>query len=125
VRTILAVDEESQSMTFAGDVPDGSLAQLMRASADMLVDGAIAAAEQCLAGQPPQTGSPALALGVSCVGRRLVLGERVEDELEAVVDVLGSSTQLVGFYSNGEISTTDGFCDLHNQTMTLTLISEA
>jgi hypothetical protein len=125
VRTILAVDDDAQSMTFAGDVPEGSSAQLMRASAEMLVDGALAAAEQCLGGRPAGTTGATLALGISCVGRRLVLGERVEDELDAVLDVFGDGTELVGFYSNGEISTTSGQCDLHNQTMTLTLIGEA
>jgi hypothetical protein len=124
VRTILAIDDDAQSMTFAGDVPEGSSAQLMRASAEMLVDGALVAAERCVGGRVETPVRPTLALGISCVGRRLVLGERAEDELDAVLEVLGVGTELVGFYSNGEISTTSGQCDLHNQTMTLTLIGE-
>jgi hypothetical protein len=117
VRTVLAVDEARRCMTFAGHVPQGSTAQLMRASAEMLVDGAMEAAEKC---GVPAPGSVALA--VSCVGRRLLLGERTEEEFDAVSDVLG--TPLIGFYSNGELSPDGGSNELHNQTMTLVVISE-
>lgn len=123
VRTILAVDEEQQSMTFAGDIPEGSLAQLMRANFDRLVAGASDAAS--VAGDNDGTGSDVLSIAISCVGRRLVLGERTEEEVEAVMDVLPEGTKQVGFYSYGEISPyASGSCDLHNQTMTLTTIRE-
>jgi hypothetical protein len=119
VRTILAVDEATQSLTFAGDVPEGALAQLMRANFDRLIQGASDAALGC-AGD-----GPALSLAISCVGRRLVLGELTEAETEAVADVLPAGTAQIGFYSYGEISPyTDGTCDLHNQTMTLTTLGE-
>ena len=123
VRTILAVDEATQSMTFAGDIPEGSLAQLMRANFDRLVAGASQAAT--LTGMNTPDNQSTLAIAISCVGRRLVLGERTEEEIEATLDVLPPQTQQIGFYSYGEISPyTNGACDLHNQTMTLTTISE-
>lgn len=124
VRTVLSVNEEDQSMTFAGDVPEGAHAQLMRANFDRLVDGAAGAAMMTRENCPDQIG-PVLAIAISCVGRRLVLGEATEEEIESTVDVLPEGTQQVGFYSYGEISPyTSGHCDLHNQTMTLTTISE-
>ena len=123
VRTILAVDEPTQSMTFAGDIPEGSLAQLMRANFDRLVAGASQAAT--LTGMNTSDHQSTLAIAISCVGRRLVLGERTEEEIEATLDVLPPHTQQIGFYSYGEISPyANGACDLHNQTMTLTTISE-
>lgn len=122
VRTILAVDEETQTMTFAGDVPEGSRAQLMRANLDRLVDGAHRAALATGGGEGD--GEPTLAIAVSCVGRRLVLGARTEEELEAVIGALPPKAQLTGFYSYGEICPTGGFCALHNQTMTLTTLRE-
>jgi hypothetical protein len=124
VRTILAVDEESQSMTFAGDVPEGSLARLMRANFDRLIDGASEAAS--LAGEVhTEDSGDTLAIAISCVGRRLVLGERAEEEIEATLDMLPTGTRQIGFYSYGEISPyAHGPCDLHNQTMTLTTIRE-
>lgn len=124
VRTILAVDEANQSMTFAGDIPQDCMAQLMRANIDRLVNGASSAAD--MAKSKPGASEPALAVAISCVGRRLVLGERVEEETEITLEHLPGGTQQVGFYSYGEISPNPGgACDLHNQTMTLTTFSEA
>ena len=123
VRTILAVDEGSQSLVFAGDIPEGAFAQLMLANFDRLIEGAsIAAAASSPNGR---MAGDTLAIAISCVGRRLVLGERTEEEIEATVDALPANTQLIGFYSYGEISPfASGRCDLHNQTMTLTTITE-
>ena len=123
VRTILAVDEETQSMTFAGDIVQGSRAQLMKANFDRLVDGAHDAATLSC---PEGCEEPVLSIAISCVGRRLVLGERSEDELESALEVLPALTQQVGFYSYGELSPRrSGPCVLHNQTMTLTTLCEA
>jgi hypothetical protein len=122
VRTILAVDEASQSMTFAGDVPAGHLAKLMRANFDRLVIGASDAASAAAG----DVATPMLAIAISCVGRRLVLGERVEEETEIALEQLPRGTEQIGFYSYGEISPyATGTCDLHNQTMTLTTFAEA
>ncbi len=123
VRTILAVDEADQSLTFAGDVPEGARAQLMRANVDRLIGGAADAASMVDSGLG---GGPTLALGISCVGRRLVLGERTQEEIEAALECLPDGSQQIGFYSYGEISPhASGLCELHNQTMTLTTIREA
>ena len=124
VRTVLAVNEDEQSMTFAGDMPEGSYARLMKANFDRLVDGAAGAAH---AGYE-MLGSvePELALLISCVGRKLVLKQRIEEEVESVRAVLGENTVLAGFYSYGEICPHDALtgCELHNQTMTITTFSE-
>lgn len=127
VRTILAVDEAAQSMTFAGDLPEGVFAQLMRANFDRLIQGASEAATLTLHNQEHAgTSSPTLSIAISCVGRRLVLGERTEEEIEATLDILPNGSRQVGFYSYGEISPyASGVCDLHNQTMTLTTITES
>ena len=120
VRTVLSVDETRQSMTFAGDIPQGARTQLMMASTEGLLDGAnVAASTARLSGE-----GDVLAVAISCVGRRLVLGERSEEELDAVLEGLGRRTPLIGFYSYGELSPTGGMCDLHNQTMTVTTIRE-
>lgn len=123
VRTILAVDEASQSMTFAGDIPEGWYAQLMCANFDRLIQGAGEAALSV--GGAGASGPAPLSIAISCVGRRLVLGERAEEETEAALEILPANTRQIGFYSYGEISPhTSGHCDLHNQTMTLTTINE-
>lgn len=124
VRTILSVDEVEQSLTFAGDVPIGTYARLMKANFDRLVDGAIGAARTSYAAIGSIT--PELGILISCVGRKLILKQRTEEEVEAVRDVLGDRPVLAGFYSYGEISpfTPNARCELHNQTMTITTLSE-
>jgi len=124
IRTILGVDEAAGSLTLAGDINADGYLRLMHASTDALVDGAEAAAEAAKAMQAnPGQG---LALLVSCVGRKLVMGGRVDEEVEAVGDVFGKGATLAGFYSYGEMSPfTNGVeCKLHNQTMTITYIAE-
>jgi hypothetical protein len=123
VRTILSVDEVANTMTFAGDVPQGYRAQLMRANFERLIAGSEGAASALR--DSSRFGAKTLAIAISCVGRRLVLGERAEEEVEASLAELPPGTQQVGFYSYGEISPSGvKGCDLHNQTMTLTTISE-
>jgi hypothetical protein len=124
VRTVLSVNEQDGSMTFAGDIPQGGTAQLMKTNVDDLVDGATAAAEASLAGLGGRR--PELALLVSCVGRKLVMKQRVEEEVEAIRDIFGADTKITGFYSYGELSPfhQGGECRLHNQTMTITAFAE-
>ncbi len=120
VRTILGIDEENQSLTFAGDIPQGSHVQLMHANFDRLVDGAEDAAG--MMHPPKDILGDMCCIAISCVGRRLILGARVEEEIEAVLDALPDGAKQIGFYSYGELSPSGaGSCDLHNQTMTLTL----
>lgn len=126
VRTILQIDEAAQSMTFAGDIPIGSSARLMKANVDRLIQGAAAAAEQTVNGNGFSLPN-SLAIAVSCVGRKLVLGGRAEDELDATLSVFPDGTQQIGFYSYGELApyAATGRCQLHNQTMTVTRFYES
>lgn len=121
VRTLLNIDATNGTLTFAGDVPVGARVQLMRADFEKLVAGARGAAEQTLEKDAQ------LALLVSCVGRRLVLGEQTKAEVAAVRQVIGRETPVIGFYSYGEIcpTATHANCELHNQTMTITTLREA
>lgn len=120
VRTILGISEEEQSLTFAGDVPTGSYVRLMKANVDRLIDGAEEAA------QIAKVDNNSLAILISCVGRKLVLKQLVEEEVESVQEVLGDNCSLTGFYSYGEIAPfkKDATCELHNQTMTITTFRE-
>ena len=125
VRTILAIDEEAGSLTFAGDVSEGALGRFMKANVDRLIDGAAGAAQETH--RALGSFAPELSLLISCVGRKLVLQQRVEEEVEIVREVLGESSAVAGFYSYGEISPqhpTAASCELHNQTMTITALAE-
>lgn len=123
VRTVVGVDEKEKTMTFAGDMPEGSIAQLMQGDFNNLVDGAGAAAELARAAHP---GNDSIAILVSCIGRKLLLGQRISDETEAVAAAFGYKVPTIGFYSYGEICHRQftGECGLHNQTMTVTVLHE-
>ena len=123
IRTLLAIDEEAKSITFAGDVPQGYSAKLMKHNIDELIHGAGRAADEIIQANDKS----ALGLVVSCVGRKIVLGQLVDEELEEIGNILGDNVNLVGFYSYGEIAPFEVDklkCELHNQTMTLTTIYE-
>ena len=125
VRTILGVSEADQSITFAGDMPEGVKAKFMKANFDRLIDGAAGAGRLSL--ERIGRSSPQLAILISCVGRKLVLKERVSDEVKAVRSAIGNSTAITGFYSYGELCPTaakEKQCLLHNQTMTVTTLRE-
>lgn len=124
VRTILSINEQEKSMTFAGNLPEGSKVRLMKANFDKLIEGSAEAAQISKTHSGPS--QPEFALLISCVGRKIVLQERTDEEVEASYEVLNSGTHIMGFYSYGEICPFNQFskCELHNQTMTITTITE-
>ncbi|QCE41520.1 FIST signal transduction protein [Psychroserpens sp. NJDZ02] len=123
VRSILNINEEENAVVLAGDIKENSKVQLMMTNVDNIANASERAAKQALG---YRKNKPELAILVSCIGRKLVLDQRVEEEVEEVINVLGSDTVITGFYSYGEIAPFHGemACQLHNQTMTITLISE-
>ncbi|MFH1282954.1 MAG: FIST N-terminal domain-containing protein [bacterium] len=125
VRTILSVDEKDQSMTFAGDVPEGASVRLMKTNFEDIVQGAVEAAKGSI--EVFGDAAPDLAILISCVGRKMVLKQRIEEETEGVRNIFGDKTVLTGFYSYGEICPfkRNSNSELHNQTMTITTFLEA
>lgn len=123
VRTILGINEENQSLTFAGNIPQDSYVRLMKANIDRLISGAEDSAKTV---NESLKESSELAILISCVGRRLVLKQLVEEEVEVVRVILGEKPKITGFYSYGEIAPFGKYspCELHNQTMTITTLSE-
>jgi hypothetical protein len=126
VRTVLAVDRDTRAMTFAGDMPEGWIAQLMRGNFDRLASGAAEAGRLARGGLGNLNGCDGIAILVSCIGRKLLLGQQIDTEIEAASTALGPQLTRIGFYSYGEISphATSGTCELHNQTMTITTMVE-
>jgi hypothetical protein len=122
IRTILNIDNDNNSLIFAGDIAQGELVTLAHANTDNLVEGAELAARNALGTSMSGAGA---ALCVSCVGRKILMGQDTEEELEAVQNVLGN-IPVAGFYSYGEICQFEstGNIELHNQTMTITHFNE-
>jgi hypothetical protein len=133
VRTILNINEEEHSLIFAGNIPEGWRAQLMKANFDRLIDCAAQAADDIVTANNSafvqgliQKSNPHLTIAVSCVGRRLVLGGRAEEEVEVLQNKFNTMSSVCGFYSYGELAphSHGASCDLHNQSMTLMDIFE-
>lgn len=122
-RTLLNIETDNNSIILAGNCPEGSKAQFLMSSVNGIVDGAREAAEHAL---KTRIKKPEVALLISCVGRKALMNQQVEEEIEQVQAVLGTTTAMAGFYSYGEMAPffNSKACELHNQTMTLTLISE-
>ena len=124
LRSILALDEQDNCITFAGNVPKGSYAQLTMVNFDALIDGAKDASLKSynMNGSSP----PDLVFLVSCVGRKLVMDQRIEEEVESVLNIMGCQSALCGFYSYGQISPVGPGIrsQLHNHTMTVTTLTE-
>jgi hypothetical protein len=123
VRGIQNINETDNAIILYGDVLDGQSIQLMRANFDNLISGAGDSAKETFLNN---TTSPDLAILISCVARRLVLGQLTEEELTESKKTLGDRTKICGFYSYSELSPVvgDNACHLHNQTMTITTITE-
>ena len=127
IRTLLSINANDNSLTFAGNIKEGETVRLCQTNHDKLVEGAGAAANLVIDGLGAQkTNQTGLALCVSCVGRKGVMEEQVVDEVRLVQQILGPKTSVAGFYSYGEIAprpnTTDSV--LHNQTMAIGYLSE-
>lgn len=122
VRTILSIDEDKKTMTFAGDIPVGSTIRFMKANFDKITNAASYAA----AFAQDKIEIPTYSLLISCVGRKLILKDKVSEEVKAVSNTYKNKTVLSGFYSYGELSPFNegGKCQLHNQTMTITSFYE-
>ncbi|MDQ2082180.1 FIST N-terminal domain-containing protein [Xanthobacteraceae bacterium Astr-EGSB] len=123
IRTVFAVDRKARSLTLGTRVPQGWVSQMMRGSFERLASGAARAARRAAAGTADRDG---IAILVSCVGRRLLMGQRVADEVEDADAELGTRMIRLGFYSYGEIAPDDmsGICEMHNQTMVVATLSE-
>ena len=123
VRGVQNTDEAANSLILFGDVHEGDTVQLMKANFDRIIDGAADSATESLA---KGMGEPDLSILISCVGRRIVLDQLVEEELEEAKNAIGNSTAICGFYSYSELSPVvgDNSCQLHNQTMTITSFYE-
>ena len=123
VRGVQNIDEDNKSMILFGDLENGDTIQLMKANFDRVIKGAEDSACQS---KSDELGDPDFSLLISCVARRLVLDQLVEEELSEAKQSLGRNTVISGFYSYSELSPVvgDNACHMHNQTMTITSFYE-
>jgi hypothetical protein len=119
----MRMNEKDKSVIFAADVFEWYKAYFMKTNFDDLIRWAGNASEKALLINP----NPKFALLISCTARKLVLRQRVTEEIEEIYDIIWKNCKIGGFYSYGEIwakNSDEANFFLHNQTMTVVLISE-
>lgn len=120
VRVRAGLGIQGDSIAFAGEVPEGSVVAIVRGEPEELIEAARQAAEDAKA---EVEGQIAGVLLISCVTRRLVLGDRYPEELRAVSDTFGRDVPLAGFLSYGEVARVRGkFDGYHNHTVVVVAI---
>jgi hypothetical protein len=122
IRTIKSINEDENSITFDGIVPQGSMIKMMKANFESLINAATSAAKN----STQNISNPELAIVISNIGRKIILSKRIEEEVEVIREVLGESTAITGFYSYGDISFVKGTSqpESNNQSMTITTMRE-
>lgn len=123
MRAPMSYDAQDQSITFAGDVPEGSRVFITEAARG----GILSACEESIttAHQNFQ-GDPQAALVISCAARKQVLGTRTRQEHEALKRLIRADLPVLGFYSYGEIAPLPGGAraQFHNETFVTVLLGD-
>lgn len=123
VRSVAQINEAKNALILAHKIPENTRVQLMHSNVMKLIDGAAGALNGCTLDFSGNLSTAALI--VSCVGRRLIMGQKTEDEIDIIKARLPKHTEICGFYSYGEFSPTASKQNkLHNQTMTIIIFQE-
>jgi hypothetical protein len=107
-------------------VPDGARVHITTTNRDQILDATRASFQHALDDFPKASGGggkPALALCISCAGRKQILGSRTQEEARIVNELL-AGVPSAGFYGYGEIAqlAKDGISHYHNETFTALLL---
>tara|TARA_B100000609_G_scaffold199473_2_gene203220 strand:- start:4474 stop:5631 length:1158 start_codon:yes stop_codon:yes gene_type:complete len=122
LRAPLKCDEETGSVTFTGDIPEGATVRLTTPEREKIMEACETSVLQAFESFP-QGKVPACALIVSCAARKYLLGTQVREEYEILRQHIGD-LPVLGFYSYGEIgpSSLGSPACLHNETFVTVLL---
>jgi len=116
LRSSLANDVDTGSITYTGPIPEGTFVQITHATRDKIVEAAKTSVDAAITDYPGT--NPMLALCFSCTCRKQVLGTRIGEEYE-ILKKSNPDLAVAGFYTYGEIgpAAKDKSVKLHNDTM--------
>ncbi len=123
LRAPMAINETDGSVTFAGEIPQGSTIGLTTGgSATSLLDASADAARRAMDALGGV--SPSMIFFYSCMARKILLGTRTGEETERISNVVGRHVPIIGFYTYGEYcpNVSGNECKLHNETATVTVV---
>jgi hypothetical protein len=118
VRVVRALDEDKGGLVLGGEVTVGMRVRLTRAVKNDLLRGAVEATQAVLQRVP----EPDVAFIFGCSGRKLILGPRYQEEMQAAFAPLGARLPKIGFYTYGEISPVHDVSIYHDETFTIALL---
>lgn len=117
LRDPLVINDDG-SIVFAAEIQEGSRVTIMDSPPETVIEGARAATRQAYerAGEPDEVAAVVLH---DCVCRWNCLKnqETRKKEIEAVQDIVGDDTPLIGWYTYGEIALPRTLAGVHNQTL--------
>lgn len=101
IRDPVTVDEKG-SITCAAEIPEGSEVRLMIGSKEKAIEAAQEAARHLMHEFEIEKTSPKFILMFNCIAREKLFGQKANEEIQAVMDIVGHDVPLIGFYTYGE-----------------------
>ncbi len=120
IRDVVIANEKGE-ITAAAEIPEGSEVRLMIGDRDKAIAAAKEAAKEAIKNVTPKA-----AIMFNCIARNKLLGIDCSKEIQAVMEIIGEDTPLIGFYTYGEVGPfkKEGGSVFHNETMNLLVIGD-
>lgn len=122
LRATMSVDRQEGSIRFAGEIPEGAEVHLTCGDNSSILEASSEAAR--LADEEIGDIQPRMVFFYSCMARKIILGQRTQEELDRIRRVFGAEVPIIGFYTYGEYCRVGcGSPSLfHNETATVSVI---
>ena len=120
------------SITCAAEIPEGAEVRLMIGSKEHAVEAAEDAARHLMKEFEIDHTHPRFVLMFNCIAREKLFGNKAQDEIRAVMNIIGPDVPLLGFYTYGEQAPLGGEvrdaakCDprFYNETVVIVAIGD-
>ena len=101
IRDPITVDEKG-AITCAAEIPEGSEIRLMIGSKEKAIEAAQEAAKKLMKDFEEQGTKPKFVLMFNCIAREKLFAQAANDEIQAIMNIIGEDVPLLGFYTYGE-----------------------
>ncbi len=118
------IKKEDDSIICAAEIPEDSVVRIMSGDENSAIEAAREAAEDAMvkAGEPEEI---AACIVFDCISRKQLFGKSANKQIDAIKEVVGKDTPLIGFETYGEQAPTYGApAGFHNQTVVIYIISK-
>ena len=124
--------DENGAITCAAEIPEGSEVRLMIGSKEKAIEAAQDAARKLMKDFQEKGATPKLVLMFNCIAREKLFAQKANDEIQAIMKIIGKDVPLLGFYTYGEIAPINGevqdtqkiVSKFYNETVVMLAIGE-